>query len=507
MADFYTEILEGKVRRHDRSRFELKLDYLLRPKATVSRYALELYFFVPKTLLPSKRNYSREQFYNDFSSLVRFKTPQIPLEILANPKSKKSSWRRMKDVMTLAPAQRDLALVRELKLFSNIFRSQIRDSVFGFIREAKNLNTKHGAMTLEEDLRKFSGLIEENLKLERKMEVLFRDASCSAEVLDVLLAVDEFCIMSLEYYISALLLELDKKSDFRVDLAEARSSLEGLLAQEIASRREKGYLTCGTEEDSASHEAFIYKKGIFKKWSMDILLLSLSREDVGERYGYLAGVLGAGVAMLIYMLLFIWQGSAFVVNSLPFVLASVVFYIIKDRIKEYFKEFYHREFSHWFPDYKVNLIHPETQTKIGHITESFSFLSRRNLPKKVTEMRMEDLSVLEREGRPEKVFRYHKEVFLKNRAGFEEDFWNGLNDILRFDVSSFLRRASEPRTQNFVFDASRGEPLGMKVPKAYHINIVVKMSDMLESGEIETRWNRIRLVVDKNGIERMDQIV
>ncbi len=49
------------------------------------------------------------------------------------------------------------------------------------------------------------------------------------------------------------------------------------------------------------------------------------------------GSLAAGIAMTLYILLFIWQGSVFVINSQPFILFTIFIYVLKDRLKDEIK--------------------------------------------------------------------------------------------------------------------------------------------------------------------------
>ncbi|MBI4215530.1 MAG: hypothetical protein HY602_02295, partial [Parcubacteria group bacterium] len=120
MTEFYAGLLEGKVRQHDKYQMEFKLDYSPLPSLEYNRYSIELYFFVPKSLLIDRDTYKREEFYDDMASLIRYKTPHISIKELGNFESKTSPLARIKKLLSCYEKSSDLEIVKELKLFGNI---------------------------------------------------------------------------------------------------------------------------------------------------------------------------------------------------------------------------------------------------------------------------------------------------------------------------------------------------------------------------------------------------
>jgi len=240
---------------------------------------------------------------------------------------------------------------------------------------------------------------------------------------------------------------------------------------------------------------------------LNALLLRSSRTAVAQKYSQLIGALAAGLAMLIYVIFFIWQGNIFLINSAPFVIATVLLYIIKDRMKEGLRTFYYRQAFRWFPDYTIKIRNPNDNRTIGRLTESVCFLDEKTLSKEIRDIRNQEFHTeLERFRRPESVIYYKKAVNLYHGGETSKARRYELNNIFRFNVHRFLEKASNPYHSYFRLNTDNLKLEKEKIPKVYHLNIIMRNQFFDENREQQVEIKKFRLVIDKLGIKRVEQL-
>jgi hypothetical protein len=75
----------------------------------------------------------------------------------------------------------------------------------------------------------------------------------------------------------------------------------------------------------------------------------------------------------------------------------------------------------------------------------------------------------------------------------------GINNIMRFDISKFLSKMDNPQKSLFILDAlGHKEIIGKRV---YHLNLIIKYTSMLE-----TTYKRFRIVLNREGIKRIEEV-
>ena len=86
-----------------------------------------------------------------------------------------------------------------------------------------------------------------------------------------------------------------------------------------------------------------------------------------------------------------------------------------------------------------------------------------------------------------------------------------LHNILRFNVSAFLEKLDNPDKTLRYYDVENGLAL-IKAPKVYHVNVVFRYSARRQDPEEDIsprtyEFERIRLILDKSGIQRIEPIL
>ena len=140
------------------------------------------------------------------------------------------------------------------------------------------------------------------------------------------------------------------------------------------------------------------------------------------------------------------------------------------------------------------------------IREAMSFKKSDELPEDVRALRLSQRTVRHAEAATEEVIDYRKELVVGRRRGREEPVPAGfrVREILRLNVRHFLVRLDDPVDEVAFLD--RGAFRSAQVPKVYHVNLVIRSEQAGDNGRGRVRYERLRLVLDKNGIVRIEQV-
>ena len=181
----------------------------------------------------------------------------------------------------------------------------------------------------------------------------------------------------------------------------------------------------------------------------------------------------------------------------------VVSYIFKDRMKDLLRNYISLKLQKFFFDHKTK-IYSNLGHQIGILREHFSFVDENMLPKKITELRKKDFMLgIDEDLFGEKVMLYKKQITLfsdKFQKVFPDSHINGINDIIRMDVSSFIRKMDNPSED--VFIPKKTDYQKVKGVRVYHLNMIIKYS----LDETHSVINRFRLIFNRNGIKRIEQM-
>ncbi len=473
---FWRKLAEGEIHFRDDWQFELKSEFSPSQSVRKNSYTQEFYLFIPDALRIDRSTYSRQDFFRDQTTLIRYKTPEFTFPQLLDPANEESPLRRLR--------QGTDDLEGELKLLGNVVRSQLRERVRELILllndDSPNLHTS--ALTLVDDLR---DVLRGYSQLKELPETPFK-------------YVGEFMELSIHVYLTGFL------EDYRTEVDQPSDKVDLAIRSLILEARAPAFPHEGSEQEQ---EYVLYRKGLLNKYVLDALLLSVERKAVIEQYRSLSGMIAAGIAMFIYMLLFVWQGELFVINSLPFVFITVILYILKDRLKEGVKALYSRKAFRWFPDYRTAVRTPDRSKALGSLTESFTFIDPSRIPPEVLRVRNEGFhEALESFKRPETVILYKQVVTMQHGKAQREARRQDINTIFRFNVHNFLLKASNA-WQSFPFLTNEGQSIErVSLPKVYHLNIIAKNNLPDTQGARVLELQKFRCVLDKRGIKRVDRL-
>lgn len=92
------------------------------------------------------------------------------------------------------------------------------------------------------------------------------------------------------------------------------------------------------------------------------------------------------------------------------------------------------------------------------------------------------------------------------QSGSKDPRRNALNLIYRFNIHSFLQKADNPVHEYVKIDPETHEFIRKELPKVYHLNIILKNTYMNEDLKEEIEFKKFRIILDKNGIKRIEKL-
>jgi len=495
---FLDELKEGTIQVHDNLQFELKLEFQTNSKTKNNVFIQEFYLFIPESLVINAETYTKNDFYVDETNFIRYKTPNFTFKELLNPLSNKSPLNIFL-TMDLENDDQLKLIIDEIKLFGNIFRSTIRNETFVLIQQmqAKKQNQEMLAESINDFLDNVSKTHSRFLEVLNQLIEKHQNLNLSEN----LKFVDEFITNIIEYYLTGFLKEL---KNFQAPIFKGcnKKFCEILIFE---SNHRKTLLPQITNlKGQGLQEMIAYRQSLLQKFMLEALQLKSNRTAASENHGTLFQSIAAGFAMLIYMILFTvtWASSTFVINSIPFVLSLVVFYILKDRIKEGVKSYYAQKAVEWFSDYKTK-IYSEDGTDLGFLKENFYFIKTEKLDPEIDKVRNSGFhNHLETLHRHETIMLYKREISLKCKSN-ELTLLNELNMIFRYNIHRFLEKASDPIQYIALLDQETFEINIEHIPKVYHLNIVMKE---INTDEKESKIKKFRVILDKRGISKVENL-
>ncbi|MEZ4464720.1 MAG: hypothetical protein R3F43_09520 [bacterium] len=237
----------------------------------------------------------------------------------------------------------------------------------------------------------------------------------------------------------------------------------------------------------------VYRLGVLKKFVMSVLFLDLAR-DPGRRAADVAAAGAAALAMFFAVIAAAWAQSSYGLNTTPFVLIIVASYVVKDRIKDWARQFFAAKMAHWLPDHVVRIREPLSGETLGRCRETMRFVKVADLPAPVRALRYRRTPDALLAGKPEIVLHYRKVVQIdaqthRRTHGPLRD----LNDIIRVNIGSFLARADDTTRRTLVYDAELDRAAPVDLPKVYHLNVVLQMGS--PDGAEAPTTDRVRVVL------------
>ena len=487
---------------HDNSQIELTFDYTatrseagaeLREDAR-PRFAVDLFLVAPAALDLDAETYPKDRFLADLTHRMRLHAP-----LLKGFKEGRVSAldRYLKLDLDFGTKERLVPrVVQQTKLFANYFNFRLKQVFVG--------NQPRPGLKYTRDLADTVALLdtfrERYADPLRQPSLLYDDAVRDA-------------VLRVEAYLS----DRARSALSRVALAGKRKALRALV-REVEQDVTQGPLL--DEEDDRAVERYFHRYGQLKKYVAEVLYLNRVEIHRDRLYRNLIAATGAGIAALFAETARYYNTAASGTTDFGFRVAfflglAVLAYVFKDRLKDLSKEYFGRRVMRAIPDRDselwldyINRFGDKSRVRIAGHHEFVHHIRSHQLPSDVA-------YVWERGGSADlgidrDVLWYAKTTWLLPDALDELEFGTvSVKDILRLDVSSFLSHLDNPLKELALYDSEEGSVV-VEAPKVYHLDLVLRMERRhvgVEGDEGDIRLEVVRVVLDKNGIVRLEEPV
>lgn len=486
---------------HDRTHLEFAIDYPVGKQAQTHTW--EAYFFVPESFRLQEDTYDKKEIYDDLWSYVRYAVPQTAFFQLASSEERsplgrvRAALRASEGAAEGTPAS--AAAMRELRLFACLVRAAGVSSMREIDAEAASKDA---------DVDKVRELVGTFVAAISAVGSGLRAALATADTErlpdEVRIAaqwIDEDVSLVLETLAATLGVSLEGRPAAPPELGE---KLAASAVAEARHRRSRGYDSVGRAEASEREvEHLEFRRHVLKRFTSSVLWLSLEVHDAATWVLHTFYAFAAAVAMA-FALVASFQATPTTENFFRYGVLVVVAYAVKDRMKAFLQGVFAGWIARRFPDRSWRIFDRERERGVGEVRERAGFLPFRKLPAEVlATRRVTRAHPLEEFARPERVLWHQKTIRIAEMAakGDGLDF-PMLTEIFRLDLHRWLEHTDDPNRKIVFADPEDARVYSATARRVYNLNVVYR----LRTGDGPAPWHRLRVVVSRKGIERIDSI-
>ena len=477
MIDIQTKI-------HDRFSVEFKIGFSGREGVKVDHFDVNSWIFIPNGLDINKQTYSKERFYADMKSNVRLLTPAFTLkQMLEGEDAPILHVKKALEAVTAESTEEHLNEFEfQLKLFASIFKSSVRNESAQIMAHPDDPEIRSRCLEYVDDVKRvlqaFRGLRD---GIGQTHEALVAKMNYA----------DEFISHQADIRTMKVLKSVNH-SDAQ-QMKEAFKVLADMIVEEKAYKTSRGF-SHAVIGDKDSNRRLLYRHSLLKKYIESALYLKVNTTQDGQAVKQISFSLAAGLAMMVYLLITMpFQKYLGNYPSLIFFIL-VLFYILKDRIKELTRWLFAYQLKDKYYDNKT--VVSIKNKSLGWIKEGMDFITDDKVPEEVLKLR--DRNRLEADNKllEEKIILYRKRVEIDNavlRNQFDYEF-KGINDIIRYHINYLTKKMDNPESMVDCLDEQR-QVQSIRADRVYYLHFVMQFK-----WEDQVEYKVFHVLVNRNGI-------
>ena len=485
-------MIEDLVKIHDKFSVEIKLGFNARRKTERSDFAVNTWIFIPNSLDINRSTYQKTDFYRDLKSNIRLITPVYLLREIAKTDAEPFSLLgKSFSALSTSPTRTRIATYEyHIRMFVSIVKSALREEIQHILANTADNDFNYLIGELTGNIRSIAGNY-------RNLRRIINVPTVSRELMNYFHFGDEFLSNLIEQHAFKLIDGLTASNQLSDPVKE---NLLNLINAEVAYKREKGFPVVEKNSKDRNRE-LVFRLSLLKKYAENELFLNTSqrRDGIWIEQVYLS--IAAGLSMIFATAVAFSFQQKYGNFTMPFFVALVVSYMLKDRIKEVTRYYFAHKLGRRFFDHRTDI--SLSEHKIGWSKESMVFTPEYKIPQEVLKIR-DRSAILEAENRNnrEQIILYRKLVRL-NRASLNDCSQyptSGMNDIIRFNVSNFIQKMDNPMVPLYV-PGDSGNIEVIKGEKMYYINLIMQFRS-----EEQSEYKRYRIVLNRKGIREIEKL-
>lgn len=482
-------MIEEQVKVHDKFSLEIKLGFIAKSE-DINEFSVSTWLFIPNSLDINRWNYSKQDFYRDLKSNIRLITPVYILKDIAD-KSQVPYQFLEKSIRQLGERplkETTSAYEYHIRMYVSIIKSALRDEIAFIIKRSGD------------DYRALADSYIENVNRITKNYRSLKEIADRPGTHDVLLKYylfgDEFMSNLIEQHTFRLIEGLRKNRNLKPDIAER---LMELINSEIEYKKQQGWPYV-QKQSSNKNRDLVFRLSLLKKYAENELFLDVTRRREGVLAEQVYFSLAAGISMVFATAVAFSFQRQYGNLTMPFFVALVVSYILKDRLKDLARYYLAHRWGRRFFDLKTKI--SLSGHDIGWHKEGMDFITDRKVPFEVLRIRSRS-DILEADNRnnKEQIILYRKLVRLRRDSLNKVSPYPtaGMNDIIRFNVSNYINKMDNPEVPLYVPDEEKQVDI-VKGEKMYYINLIMQFK---HTGG--AKYKRYRIVMNRKGIKEVER--
>ena len=486
-------MVDSLVKLHDKFSVELKLGYNARKKRKISEFSVNTWFFIPGSLDINPATYSKTDFYRDLKVNVRLSTPVFLLRDIAGDRN--SPFPKLQEAfeqLASHPSRTSAEVFEyQIKMFLSILKSALRDEIAHMGRNEFSGDREFLADAFVNN----ASLIASKY---RDLRRIINAPTIHRNQFNYFLFGDEFMSNLIEHH-SFLLISKLESLGFTAGQA-FRNRILGLIQQEVDYKQRMGFRVV-SKESYAENRELTFRLGLLKKYAESELFVKTSKKRDGILVEQIYLSLAAGISMVFATAVAFSFQNRFGNLTMPFFVALVISYMLKDRIKELGRYYFAHKLGKWNFDHKTAIA--LGSRLIGYVREAMDYIPESKVPEEVVKLR-DRSPILEANNRVsgEKIILYRKHVRLNRKLLDESSLYhvNGLVEILRMNFSNLTLKMDNPEIPLFALDDSEQGYSMVKAEKLYYLNLILQFRY-----EDQAELQRYRIGFNRNGLQSIEQ--
>ncbi|MFA6335008.1 MAG: hypothetical protein WCX48_05545 [Bacteroidales bacterium] len=482
-----------QTKKHDRFSVEFKVGFKATNQSGTNEFTMNTWIFIPDRLDINSSTYSKNQFYRDLHSHIRLITPTFLLREIAQGEALPMTYLERAFIkMANDPTHKNITEYEyHIKMFAAIFKSSLRDHIYYIIKPLADEKRCELCDELVNNLRSILGRY-------RALSKIISVPTVSSEVFGYYQFGDEFISNILQRQVFRLL-DFLKTSLPETYLLHKQKFID-LIKEEIAYRSKMGYSVV-EKHNSNRNRDLVSRAGALKKYAESELFLTADKKKDGVLIEQIYYSIAAGASMIFATAISFSFQQRYGNFTMPLFVALVVSYMLKDRIKELIRYYFaHKKSRRFFDNVTTVSINDHV---LGWSKEGVDFIMQKRVPREVMNIR-DRTPLLESENRNsiEKIILYRKLVQLDRKVLNDNSqyYISGINDIFRFNLSSFLLKTDDPEVPLFIL-SEEDDYEEISGSKVYYLNFVIQ----LKFGETE-EYKRYRVIFNRTGIKEVEEL-
>ncbi|MFS8069804.1 MAG: hypothetical protein ACMG6S_25855 [Byssovorax sp.] len=489
---------------HDRTHLEFAIDYPV--TAARSQHTWEAFFFLPESFRLHENSYDKKAIYDDLWSYVRYAVPQLPFYQLAERRAGGPLARAREALAASAGAAAGSAAsalaMQRLRLYACLVRAAGVAALREIEREVEAPEPSAA------QLRALVGpFVATCSAVAGALRALIDETAARSIPEEARIAArwtDEDVSMVLETLCATLGIAVENRAKAVPALRDYAESLAADAIEQARHRRDRGYGSLGSSDASERDiEHLEFRRHVLKRFTSSVLWLSLEVHEAAAWVVHTLYAFAAAVAMA-FALAAGFRATPMTESFFRYAVVVVIAYAVKDRLKAFLQSVFAGWIARRFPDRKWAILDRERGRRVGSVHERAAFLPFDTLPAEVLSKRRSTREhPLEEHARPERVLWHHKTVSIapRQKGNGNVDF-PMMTEIFRLNLRRWLSHTDDPNRKIVFADPGDARVYSATARRVYNVNVVYRLS----TSGVDSPWHRLRMVVSRKGIERIDAI-